>query len=464
MAEANGKRVLVVGGGISGLSVAWFLHRRGCTVTVAEAAGRVGGTIVSDQRDGFLFERGPNTALQKPGRPEDALGRLIDGAALSPQLNVAAPAGKKRYILRHGRLWALPASPPAFVVTPAFSLAAKLRLLAEPFIRRADQEETIAEFVKRRLGREFLNYAVDPFISGVYAGDPRELSAEAAVPRIHELEQEYGSLIRGAIALGKATKNAGMPAGRQISFAGGMATLPSALAAALPAGSVRTGRRATGLERRDGGWAVHFADQGHGPQTETADALVLALPAPETAALVEPLAGEAARLLRAIPYASVFSVALGYRREDVKHALDGFGFLIPRVEGVRTLGALFSSTLFADRAPPGHVLLTAFLGGRQDPQAMEMADKDVLTEIEVDLATTLGIRGKAALRHLTRWPQAIPQYPLGHLDRVATVDEFLAPFPDLYLRGNWRGGISVADCVRNGEALAERIASPGTPS
>ncbi len=464
MTEANGKRVLVVGGGISGLSAAWFLHRRGCTVTVAEAAERLGGTIASEGQDGFLFERGPNTTLQKPGRPEDALGRLIDGAGLSPLLQEAAPAGRKRYILRHGHLWALPASPPAFIVTPAFSLAAKLRLLAEPFIRRGEMEETIAEFVKRRLGREFLNYAVDPFISGVYAGDPRELSVEAAVPRIHELEQKYGSLIRGAIALGKATRNAGMPAGRQISFAGGMATLPRTLAAALPAGSVRTGRRATQMERRDGGWTVHFADDNHGPRSEAADIVVLALPAPETATLVEPLAGEAARLLRDIPYAAIFSVALGYRREDVNHALDGFGFLIPRITGVRTLGALFSSTLFADRAPSGHVLLTAFLGGRVDPQAMEMADNDVLTEIEVDLAMALGIRGKAVLRHLTRWPQAIPQYPLGHLDRVATVDEYLAPFPGLHLRGNWRDGISVADCVRNGEALAERIAGQEIPS
>lgn len=463
MAEANGKRVLVIGGGISGLAAAWFLHRRGCVVAVAEAADRVGGTLASEQRDGFLFERGPNTTLQKPGRPEDALGRLIDGAALSPLLREAAPAARKRYILRYGRLFALPSSPPAFLVTPAFSMTAKLRLLLEPFIRPAEIEETIAEFVKRRLGREFLMYAVDPFISGVYAGDPRELSVEAAVPRIHELEQKYGSLIRGAIALGKATRNAGMPAGRQISFAGGMAALPTALAAALPAGSVRTGRRAAALERRDGGWTVHFADDGQGPRSEAADVVVLALPAPEAAALVELLAGEAARLLRSIPYAAVFSVALGYRRENVAHALDGFGFLIPRAERVRTLGALFSSTLFPDRAPPGHVLLTAFLGGTQDPEAMEMEDKDVVTEIDVDVSTVLGIRGKAALRHLTRWPRAIPQYPLGHLDRVASVEEFLAPFPDLYLRGNWRDGISVADCVRNGEALAERIAGPGTP-
>lgn len=460
MADNGRRRVLVVGGGISGLAVAWFLHRRDVDVCLIEAANRVGGTIGSERRDGFLVELGPNTTLQKPDRPEDALGRLIDQAALVPRLREAAPAGKKRFILRNGRLQALPGSPPAFLITPVFSLAAKLRLLAEPFIRRSETEQTIAQFVRRRLGREFLDYAVDPFISGVYAGNPQDLSVEAAVPRIFELEQQYGSLIRGAIALGKATRNAGMPAGRQISFEGGMATLPQTLAAALPDGAVRTGRRVVALERGDDVWLVHLEGDGGLRETERAEEVVLALPSPEVASLVEPLASEAARLLRTIPYAAILSVALAYPRAAVAHALDGFGFLVPRVEELRTLGALFSSTLFADRAPPDHVLLTAFIGGTQDPQAVEMSDNDAFTTIDTDLSLALGIRGKPVFRHLTRWHQAIPQYTIGHLDRVDTIDEFLAPFPGLHLHGNWRGGISVADCVRNGERLAERIAGP----
>lgn len=459
---AKRKRVLIIGGGISGLSTAWFLHRRGFDVGVAEAAAEVGGTIASPRQDGFLFERGPNTALQKPGRPEDALGRLVDEVGLAGRLREAAPAGRKRYILRNGRLHALPGSPPAFLTTPAFSWGAKLRLMREPFIRRGAYEETVASFVERRLGREFLDYAVDPFISGVYAGDPAQLSVEAAVPRIHQLEQEYGSLIRGAIALGKASKNAGMPAGRQISFDEGMAVLPATLAAALPAGTVRTGRRAVAIERTGDGWSVVFEGDGGGPAVDTAGALVLAVPAADAARLVDPLSAEAARHLRSIPYASIVSVALGYRRDDVAHALDGFGFLIPRVEQVRTLGALFSSTLFAARAPEGHVLLNAFIGGIRDPKAVEMADPDVLTEVEADLAATVGIRGRAVFRHITRWARAIPQYPLGHLDRMAGIDELLAPFPGLHLRGNWRDGIAVADCVRNGEALADRLAADET--
>jgi oxygen-dependent protoporphyrinogen oxidase len=461
VADSGGRRVLVVGGGISGLAAAWFLHRREVDVCLVEAAARVGGTIGSERRDGFLVELGPNTTLQKPGRPEDALGRLVDQAGLAPRLREAAPAGKRRFILRNGRLLALPGSPAAFLVTPAFSLLAKLRLLGEPFIRRGDTEETIARFVRRRLGREFLDYAVDPFISGVYAGNPQDLSIEAAVPRIFELEQQYGSLIRGAIALGKATRNTGMPAGRQISFEGGMATLPQALADALPDGMVRVGRRAVSLERGGGAWQVHLEDDATGHhETERADVVVLALPAPATAALVEPLANEAARLLRGIPYAAILSVALGYPRAAVAHALDGFGFLAPRVEGLRTLGALFSSTLFPDRAPPDHVLLTAFIGGTQDPQAIDMPDNEAFTAIDVDLSLALGIRRSPVFRHLTRWRQAIPQYTVGHLDRVDTIDEFVAPLPGLHLHGNWRGGISLADCVRNGEALAERIAGP----
>lgn len=461
MANSEGRRVLVVGGGISGLAAAWFLHQRQVDVRLVEAAPRVGGTITGEERDGFLAELGPNTTLQKPGRPEDALGRLIEQAGLAPLLREAAPAGRKRYIVRNGRLMALPGSPPAFVVTPAFSIAAKLRLLAEPFIRRSETEETIAQFVRRRLGREFLNYAIDPFVSGVYAGDPEHLSVEAAVPRIHELEQTYGSLIRGAIALGKANRNAGMPAGRQISFEGGMATLPRTLAAALPEGAVRTGRRAVALERNADAWQVRLESDGTGQmESERADIVVLALPAPQTAALIEPLAAEAARLLRAIPYAPILSIALGYPRAAVAHALDGFGFLAPRIEDLRTLGALFSSTLFADRAPADHVLLTAFIGGTRDPEAIDLPDDEAFLTADLDLSLVLGIRSRPTFRHLTRWHQAIPQYALGHLDRIEAVDELLAPLPGLHLHGNWRGGISVADCVRNGEALAERIAGP----
>lgn len=448
--------VVIVGAGISGLATAWFLHAAGISVHVVEAADQVGGVISTAKSEGFLVERGPNTTLQKPGREEDALGRLLEGTGLAGVALAANPAGKNRFILRDGKVLALPASPPAFAATRAFSWGAKARLLAEPFIRRAEREETVAQFVERRLGREFLDYAVDPFVSGVYAGDTARLSVRAAVPRIHDLEVRYGSLIRGAIALGRATKNAGMPAGRQVSFSEGMAALPLGIAEKLLPGSIRTSTRLVAL--RPDGQAWHIETQGPDGQTSrTAKQVVLALPTNAAADLIRPFVPKTARSVEAIPYVSIVSAGLGYRREQVSHTLNGFGFLVPRVEGVRTLGALFSSSLFDGRAPEGHVLLTAFIGGAHDPEAARLGNDDITARLHADLAPALGVKGEPGFCHLTRWDKAIPQYTIGHLDRVAEIDQSLKDYPGLFLRGSWRDGISVADCVRNGELLAQHI-------
>jgi oxygen-dependent protoporphyrinogen oxidase len=450
--------VVIVGGGITGLAAAWTLHKSGVPVRLLEAAPRPGGVIDSaEDNEGFLVERGPNSTLQKPGTPDDALGRLIAGAGLEERLVEAGQAGRKRYVLRGGRLQALPGGPPAFLTTRVFSWRAKARLLAEPFIGRAAEEESIARFVTRRLGREFLDYAVEPFISGVYAGDPAALSVRAAVPRIYELERAHGSLIRGAIALGKAAKSAGAPAGRMVSFDRGMAVLPEGLGAALPEGALRTGCRVVGLRRDGEAWEVAW-ERGGESGVERAQDVVLALPAGAAADLVAPLAEAAAQILRAIAYASIASLALGYAREQVGHPLDGFGFLAPRREGLRTLGGLFSSTLFAGRAPDGRVLITAFIGGTTDPEAAALDDAALAGQVRDDLARALHISGPPAFQRITRWAAAIPQYTLGHLDRLAALDRALAPLPGLHLQASWKGGVSVADCARNGEALARRIA------
>ena len=447
--------LIVLGGGISGLSTAWFAHRRGIRVRVVEAASRVGGSIASVHESGYTVETGPNTVLQKPGRDEDALGRLVEQVGLNDTLRIADPLGKKRFVLRDGRIRPLPTSPPAFLTTDVFSLKAKLRLLREPFIARGRTEESIADFVVRRLGREFLDYAVEPFISGVYAGDPARLSVRAAVPRIHAIEQTYGSLIRGAVALGRIAKNAGQPAGRQVSFDNGLSALPAAISTSLPPGSVRLGTGAVSIEPATGGWTVRLADG----TTETCRALVIALPAPDVAPLIAPHAPTAAALLRGIEHAAVVSAAFGVARNRVSHPLDGFGFLAPRREGLRTLGALFSSTLFADRAPDGHVLLTVFIGGTTDPEAVTLSDDALIDRLTDDLSRTLGITGGPDFVRLTRYRRAIPQYALGHLKRIAAIEADIGRLPGIYMRGNWLGGIAVADCIRNGETLAERLAA-----
>ncbi|MBI1207387.1 MAG: protoporphyrinogen oxidase [Azospirillum sp.] len=454
----KGEGVVVVGGGITGLSLAWFLSQRGIPVRVLDAQDGWGGVIRSSRRNGYLIEHGPNSTLQKPGREDDALGRLIAGAGLEPEVVAAGAAGSRRYVMRRGHLIALPASPLSFLTTPLFSWRAKARLMAEPFIARGRDEETIADFVRRRLGPEFLTYAIQPFVSGVFAGDAEQLSAPAAVPRIHALEQRYGSLIRGAVALGMAAKGAGMPAGRLLSFEQGMATLPRSLVARLPEGSCRSGCRVVGLDPEGSGWTLRWQADGGGAGVLRAATVVLAVPAPAAAILVEGLSEDAARLLRSIAYAPIVSAAIGFDRAAVRHPLDGFGYLVPRPERRRSLGGLFSSTLFPGRAPDGKVLITTFIGGTTDLGIAALDDDSLMFQVLADLAAAVGAAGMPELGQLTRYARAIPQYTLGHRERVARIDEQLRSHRSLYLQASWRDGVSVADCVRSAERLAERIA------
>ncbi|MBF0462731.1 MAG: protoporphyrinogen oxidase [Magnetococcales bacterium] len=461
--------IVIIGGGISGLSVAWFLQNQGMPVRVLETGAQPGGTIRTSFQQNFCVEHGPNSTLQKPGHPEDALGRLIDGLGLETRLQVANPLAARRYVLRDGQLKPLPASPPAFFLSSFFSWQAKRQLLREPFQPRATTEETIATFVRRRLGREFLDYVVEPFVSGVYAGDPEQLSVQAAVAKIYALERDHGSLLRGAWHQGRMLKGAGLPKGRMISFDRGMGVLPTTIAQQLAPGTVQTRFKVTGLTPLpDGQWAIDgvtvTADGQPTDATEKilAQAVVLAVPAPVAAQLVTPFAATAAAALAAIPYAPIASIALGYRRARVLHPLDGFGFLVPRRatqahDKLPLLGTLFSSTLFPNRAPAGQVLLTAFIGGMTQPALLERTDRLLIDLVEANLAYCVQSQIPADFATLTRYAAAIPQYTLGHLQRVQQVEADLARFPHIHLRANWRDGVSVADCVRNGERLAEHI-------
>ncbi|HQY07043.1 MAG TPA: protoporphyrinogen oxidase, partial [Lacunisphaera sp.] len=343
-APAANLPVAVLGGGITGLTAAWHLQKAGVPVVVLEAAAEPGGVIGSTREAGWLHESGPNSLLE--GSPEVA--ELIDALGLGPRRLYAAEAAKNRYVVRAGRLVAMPSSPAAFLRTGLFSFGAKLRLLGEPWRARAaaDAEESVADFVVRRLGREFLDYAVNPFVGGVYAGDPRRLSVRYGFPKLHALEQTHGSLLRGAL---KRRNASGGPAGRIMSFPDGLAELPRALAAALGA-AVRPAHRVIYVRRQDGAWKVVTA----GPAGISAgyfSAVMCALPADALAGVqFEDIPG-AGRLaeLREIEHPPVVSVLAGYRREDVAHPLDGFGLLMPEVERRRVLGVLFSSTLFPGR-------------------------------------------------------------------------------------------------------------------
>ena len=438
---------LIVGAGVSGLSCAWFLRQRGQRVRVLEAGPQAGGCLASSHDDGFLIEGGPNSTLMRNG----ALGELVRDLGLDAELLEANAAAKRRYVVKNGQLVALPGSPPAFLASPLFSTGAKLRLLLEPFHRRAAAEESIAQFVRRRLGPEFLDWAIDPFVSGVYAGDPERLSVRAAVAKIYALERDHGSLILGALARLRRARAVGpMPVGRLISFRSGMQALARTLTERLGA-ALQCGAEVMAIERRGEGWLVRTATAEH-----RAARLVLSVPAYRAATLLEPLDAALAAELAAIHYPPVASVALGFAREQITHPLDGFGMLIPSRERRITLGALFSSTLFPGRAPDGQVLLTAFIGGARRPAVAALEEAAIAQQVLADLSPLLGIRGAPAFQRVRRWPRAIPQYELGHLERLARIDSRLAKLPGLQLRANWRDGISVADCVAQAQLLAEQ--------
>ena len=428
---------LVIGAGISGLTTAFHLSRGGQRVTVLEASPRVGGSLETRTDGPWRFELGPNTVLEN----HESVTRLIHEAGLEGEKITASPSAKRRYLWKGGKLHPLPSGPPGFIRTPLFPASAKLRLLREPWIPKGQSEdESIADFVRRRLGQSFLDYAVGPFVSGVYAGDPERLSVRYAVPKIAALEQEHGSLIRGAFARRKGPA----PGGAMISFREGLEQLPRELARQI--GDVRTGVACRRIVRLEHGFRV---ETDSGPLE--ASRVVLSVPADIAARLLE------RPELAEIPYAAVSLVSTGWRREDVTHPLDGFGFLAPRKEGLRVLGVLFPSEIFPGRAPDGHVVLTAFAGGRTAPEIASWEDRRLMSEVLGELRKTLGVRGEPVVSTVRRWPRAIPQYELGHGRFLELAKEIESSLPGLRIGGNFLRGVSVPDCIRNATALAEEI-------
>jgi len=448
--------VVVVGAGISGLATAFGLQQRGVAVEVVDAAMRAGGVIGTTHRDGALVESGPNSTLDST----PLINELLDALGIRNERAEANAVASTRYVVRNGRLVPLPTSPGAFLATSAFTPGAKFRLWREPFVPPAppDVEESIAAFVRRRLGTEFLDYAVDPFVAGIYAGDPERISVSAAFPRLHALEQKYGSLIKGQFqgarerrrAAGKAANAAG-----SFSFRNGMQTLTDALARAVT--RVTTQVVIGQIEREaDGNWTVTGARDGE-PFMRYARSVVLATPAYEAANLVRLLAPAATQGLVAIPYAPIASVATVYRRSDIAHSLAGFGFLVPRREQRKTLGCLFSSSMFDGRAPPDTVLLTSFVGGARHPELPAGSDAEIAAIVHGDLQALLGARSDPSWTAITRWTQAIPQYNLGHRERLRPVGDAEAALPGLFFCASYRGGVSIGDRIKAANATTDGV-------
>ena len=455
--------IVVVGGGITGLATAWWLHKAGVDVVLLEHDPVVGGTMKTIRTDGWLIETGPNSALETT----PLLKKLASDVGLEDQLLYANDAADNRYILREGILHPLPMSPGRFFKSNLWSLKGKLRLLREPFVGRATREETIAEFVVRRLGNEFLDYAINPFVAGVYAGNPEQLSVQAAFPKLYALEKNYGGLIKGQILGARERKKRAEKAkdrARLFSFRDGMQSFPEAIGNAL-AGSIRINSNVETIicvqsngNRTPGSFQVLGSNNG-GKFELNADAVILAVPAHTAGSLVEPLDASLATSLKNIYYPPVAEVFLGYEERSIGRPLDGFGFLVPGREQRTILGTIWSSILFPNRAPSGFAALTTFVGGSRQPELASLSDASLVELVTKELRSIMHIQGKPTFSRVTRWEKAIPQYRLGHLSVVEQIEQAEHRYKGLFLTGNYRGGISVGDCVMNSELTAQKVSS-----
>jgi oxygen-dependent protoporphyrinogen oxidase len=448
--------VAVVGGGVAGLTAAYRLKQRGLRVVVYEAGERVGGVIRTVRRDGYVAELGPNSIAAPP----PALLTLLGELGLESSIVPASLAARNRYVVKKKRLLPLPLSPQDLLTTRLLSNGAKLAVFGEALVDADDPlvEESVAAFVRRRFNQEVLDYVANPFVAGIFAGDPEHLSVRHALPRLYGLERTHGSVIKVFAGMMRARKReeagaAGELAGGMISFRSGLQELPDAFARELHA-EIRLRAPVTQIRAGPKGWTVGAAFQA----SELYDAVVYAAPAHcvDDLDLAFP-GGDRLKTLASISHPPVAVLTLGFRREDVSHPLDGFGFLVPEVERRNVLGVIFSSTLFPGRASEGHVTLTAFVGGVRNP---DLANADVPTitaRVLDDLRALLGATGEPTFREFHLWAKSIPQYDLTYGRFKDIMDEAERRNPGLALAGSYREGVALAEVIASGEAAASRI-------
>ncbi len=540
--------VAIIGAGITGLTAGFYLQRKGIPVTVYEAGSRAGGVIQSIRKDGYLAETGPNTILETSPK----ISQLIQDAGLESRKLNPDPNAEARYVVRYKRPIALPGSPLGFFTTNLFSAKAKLAVLREPFVppRRDGKEESIAEFVIRRLGNEFLDQAIDALVAGIYAGDPHKLSVTHAFPKLAQLEAKYGSLIKGQILGARERKRRGEVAkdrAPKFSFDEGLQVLTDTLRNRLGDSVhlnasvtrlIQTGARPSSGAAIPEGWSLDIRENGHETRVEhtaviyagtafkLAELQIETLPTqskdppfdwegnfPHQFSSIEvhessqtqnpegiPPQSPGLPSLRGYPgmeaadvhnpervapssygstvhgqihgvrteriplsrfseirYPPVASLVLGFRREDVAHPCQGFGMLIPKVEGFKILGSIFSSSLFLNRAPAGHLTLTSYIGGERYPELASLPHDKLVALACEDLRVILGVKGKPTFEHSTFYPRAIPQYNVGYGKYRELMTDIETRAPGFFLAGHYRDGVSLSDSIISGCNIADRL-------
>ena len=440
----------MLGAGISGLTTAYLLHKKGFDVVVLEKKKEAGGSMESVRENGCLFDRGPNSALETT----PLIAQLVDELNLKDQLLYASKEANKRYILRNNNLYPLPMSPLAFIKTKLFSIGAKLRLLAEPFIGRSEDGyyQSIAEFVERRLGREFLDYAINPFVAGVYAGNPEELSVKSAFPKLYALEEKYGGLIIGTIKSAKERKKRAeqsKQSAKMFSFKDGMQALPNAIAGVL-GDRVRYGCEVKEILKNESGYNVVFEHNGD-EEIIGCQSVISAVPAYRAAEIFSKWDADLVKHLNDIYYPPVLVLYMIYNKKDIGHQLDGFGFLIPAKEKKSFLGALWSSIIFSGRTDDDKAAFTLFVGGSRDANLLKTEKERVIKTVRKEFEELMTIKAQPVFISSRYWDKAIPQYNIGYIEHEKYFEQFEQEHPGIILSGNYRGGISVGDCIKNAE-------------